>query len=417
MASGKTAAATATAQLPSLIRNAGLSVYVHVPWCAKICSYCDFNKYKQASIPWERYIDCLKQELEWLLQRAGPQTGKLPSLYFGGGTPSLAPPALVTHLTSCLGEHSLSTTNAEITLEANPTSASRDALMRFRDAGITRLSLGVQTFNKRGLSILGRDHSPKEAQQALENALEVFGDAVTLDLIFGWPQQTLQEWQEDLAVAAAFAPAHMSVYELTFKAGTPLHTLNKEKKVELPEELLVDMFHATDDALEAIGLERYEVSSFARPGREGRHNMHYWSCGQFLGIGPGAHGRWQSNVSADGNGDSSPALVHTVQTASPKAWFREVESRGHGTRLERNVLPSELRDSCLVLGLRTARGVDAGRWLAITGKTLADTFADSPAFRELQTQGLVELDAAGLRVRRKGRLLIDGIAARLAESL
>lgn len=272
-----------TLQPPSV-----LSLYVHLPWCKAKCPYCDFNSHvAPATVPVERYMAALladlERELPWIWGR------RIGSIFFGGGTPSLFPPAAIDHLLAELRARLRLQPGAEITMEANPGAIEAAAFRAYRDAGITRLSLGIQSFDDGLLRVLGRIHDGAAARRAIAAAADAAFASFNLDLIFALPGQDLAAALADLETALAFAPPHLSLYQLTLEAGTPFAA---QPPARMPDpDLAADMELALRERLAAAGLPRYEISAHARTGHACRHNLHYWRYGDYLGIGAGAHGK------------------------------------------------------------------------------------------------------------------------------
>ena len=266
-----------------------LGIYVHWPYCARICPYCDFNVYKNRDVDDAAWISALKRDLDHYAART--QGRKLTSLYFGGGTPSLAPlPVIESVIKTCTRLWGFEP-GAEITLEANPTDAEQSRFDAFAKAGINRLSLGVQSLRDEALNFLGRDHDAASAKHAIEAAKTAF-PRVTFDLIYGRPGQRLDDWRTELGEALAMRPQHLSLYQLTIEPGTAFATAVEKGRWSPPEDdLTADMYDAAQEMTAAAGLPAYEISNHAGPGEESRHNLVYWTYGDYVGVGPGAHGR------------------------------------------------------------------------------------------------------------------------------
>jgi len=266
-----------------------LGVYVHWPYCARICPYCDFNVYKNRDVDEAAWIAALTRDLDQYASRT--QGRKLTSLYFGGGTPSLAPlPVIESVIKTCARLWGFEPC-AEITLEANPTDAEQSRFDAFANAGVNRLSLGVQSLRDEALNFLGRDHDAASAKRAIEAAKAAF-PRVTFDLIYGRPGQTLDDWRTELGEALALRPQHLSLYQLTIEPGTSFATAVEKGRWSPPEDdITADMYDAAQEMTAAAGLPAYEISNHAGPGEESRHNLVYWTYGDYIGVGPGAHGR------------------------------------------------------------------------------------------------------------------------------
>jgi oxygen-independent coproporphyrinogen-3 oxidase len=389
---------------------AGFGVYVHWPFCASKCPYCDFNSHVRSGgidggIDEARFRDAfLKELLHW----AGLVPGRtVASVFFGGGTPSLMSPATVGAVVEAIARHWTFVPGAEITLEANPSSVEAGRFRGYRDAGVNRVSLGVQSLDDGALRALGRLHSAAEALAAIKVARATF-DRFSFDLIYARPGQTLEAWRAELERALALAGAHLSLYQLTIEPGTPFADLNARGKLRVPDGDLACVFYdLTQELTCRADLPAYEVSNHAEPGEECRHNQIYWRYGEYAGIGPGAHGR----VVVDG------ARQATAAERSPDRWAAMVESRGHGLTEMTTLSPAEQADEALLMGLRLAEGIDLDRLMALTG--LAPSEA---ALAELMRGGLIvrQLDGgAGHRVRASaaGRIVLDQVVLRLSSAL
>jgi putative oxygen-independent coproporphyrinogen III oxidase len=379
--------------------NPGFAVYVHWPFCLAKCPYCDFNSHVRAgAIDEDRFIAAFRTELA---HRAGETPGrKVRSIFFGGGTPSLMRPQTVQSIIDAVAENWAIEPDAEITLEANPTSVEAGRFRGYRAAGVNRLSIGVQALSDADLKALGRRHSVAEAIGAVKTAQAIF-PRTSFDLIYARPGQTEWAWREELAVAIKLAGEHLSLYQLTIEPDTIFERLFRLGKLVTPDEDLARaLFDATQEITESHGLPAYEVSNHARPGAESRHNLVYWRCGEYVGVGPGAHGRV-------GIGAARRAQATEKH---PEMWLAQVESEGQG--LVENVLLTleEQSDEFLLMGLRLREGVDVARYSALSGKRLRRQQID-----ELAADGFISEDSFGrLRVTPMGTPLLDTIVADLA---
>ncbi len=270
--------------------NAPFGIYLHIPFCARICPYCDFNRYLHQEHLVPAYVDALIGEMELTRAEIGPVRAE--TIYFGGGTPSLLEPEQVKRIIDAVHERFDIEPDAEVTLEANPERLDEAKLAGFRAAGVNRISLGVQTLQPRGLRVLGRAHKPEVPERALRQAREAGFDNVSLDFIFGWPGQTLDEWRDDLETMLTWGPEHLSLYSLIVEPGTPYHeAVRKGKLIPVDDDATADMYELAIEILADAGWQHYEVSNWAREaGLESRHNAIYWRNGHYLGLGAGAHG-------------------------------------------------------------------------------------------------------------------------------
>ena len=330
------------------MNNGGFAFYVHWPFCQSKCPYCDFNSHVSKTIDHEKWCAAYLEEIEKLKDyRTGEE---LTSIYFGGGTPSTAEPATIAAIIERIGKY-WQIDNAEITLEANPTSVEADKFQAFSHGGVNRISMGFQAFNNADLKRLGRLHSVEESLQALDIANKYF-DRTNFDLIYARQDQSLDAWQKELNEALKYAPDHLSLYQLTVEDGTAFADLYKHGKLRgLPtDDLAADIYDWTSEAMQARGYDHYEVSNFARAGEQSRHNLVYWRYGDYLGIGPGAHGRiWQ-----DGQ------RIATTQTRNPNGWLLSKRNEP-STTLENY----EVIEEYLMMSLRITEGASFDRLTAL----------------------------------------------------
>jgi oxygen-independent coproporphyrinogen-3 oxidase len=377
-----------------------VGVYVHVPFCERICPYCDFAVVAARRLAPEQedaYVDTLLDELA---RRAPAFAGRpLASLYFGGGTPSLLRPESIGRLVRAVREAFPSRGPVETTLELNPGTTARERLAGFREAGIDRVSVGAQSFDDTRLRRLGRAHDAAEVRASLAACRRVF-PTLSLDLIFAAPGQGLAELEKDLEAALAFAPDHVSAYELTLEPGTPFAAAAARGRLAKPaEEVCVAMIERVEARLAAAGLARYEISSYARPGAQAVHNRRYWERRPVLGLGLGA-------FSTDPPSAEHP---HGVRRANPRRLeaYREAVRAGLPPLAE-PLSPEVARGEAVFLALRTLRGLDAARFAAEFGAPPRHFYAAQ--IRALCAGGLLEEDANGdLRLTARGRLLSDGV--------
>ncbi len=376
-----------------------LALYFHWPFCLQKCPYCDFNSHVREVIPQARFAAALRRELAWEAARLGRRT--LTSIFFGGGTPSLMAPETVAALIEDATRLFAPDADLEITLEANPTSVEAGRLSAFREAGVNRLSLGVQSLDDESLRALGRAHSAAEAVAALEVARDIF-PRLSFDLIYARPGQSLVAWREELNRALALAADHLSLYQLTIEPGTAFEARYRSGALVLPEdELAATLYDATGEAAAAHGLRQYEISNYAAPGAESRHNLAYWRYRDYAGIGPGAHGRL-----AFGS-----RLVATRRHRAPEIWAERVERDGHGSTAEEEVPPLDRAREALLMGLRLAEGVDRDAFEARTTIALEDA-VDTGMLAACKEAGYLE-DGQALRATAEGMRRLDAILPRL----
>jgi oxygen-independent coproporphyrinogen-3 oxidase len=377
-----------------------LALYIHWPFCLAKCPYCDFNSHVRDTIPQARFAAALRRELAWEAARLGPRT--LTSIFFGGGTPSLMAPETVAALIEDAVALFPPADYVEITLEANPTSVERAKLSAFRAAGVNRLSLGVQALDDAALGALGRQHDAGQAVAALEHARAVF-PRLSFDLIYARPGQSVADWRAELRRALALAADHLSLYQLTIEPGTAFEALHRRGAIVLPdEELATALYDATAEEAARFGLLGYEISNYAVPGAESRHNLAYWRYEDYAGIGPGAHGR----VTLGGD------LRATRRHRAPEPWAALVERDGHGSTAEEFVGPRDRAREALLMGLRLAEGVALPWFEARTGMALGDA-VDGGILEGCVAAGyLVQADGR-LTATAEGRRRLDALLPRL----
>jgi putative oxygen-independent coproporphyrinogen III oxidase len=382
-----------------LSRPGAFGVYVHWPFCLSKCPYCDFNSHvRHAAIDETRFARAFAREIETTAARTGARD--VTSIFLGGGTPSLMQPETVGAILDAIGAHWTVAADAEVTLEANPTSVEATRFAGYRAAGVNRVSLGVQALDDASLKMLGRLHSAKEALDAVAIARRAF-ERYSFDLIYARPGQTAEDWAGELAHAISEAAEHLSLYQLTIEEGTPFFGLHAAGKLPVPDEATARaLYDVTQNVCDRHGLPAYEISNHARQGAECRHNLVYWRGHDYAGIGPGAHGR----LTIDGR------RLATETDKRPEAWLMRVEENGTGLTVTEKLTPGETADEYLLMGLRLAEGIDLERYSAISGRTL-----DAGRIAILREEGAVETTADGrLRVTQSGFPLLDAVVADLA---
>jgi len=377
-----------------------LALYIHWPFCKSKCPYCDFNSHVRAGVDEARWRNALIAELD--AAAAETEERRLASIFFGGGTPSLMAPETVAALIARAGARWRLAPDLEVTLEANPNSVEAAKFQGLAAAGVNRLSLGVQALDDRALRFLGRGHDAAEALAAIALARRHFA-RFSFDLIYARPGQSLGEWRDELERALALAGDHLSLYQLTIEPGTAFATAAARGDLVLPDdEQQGALYEATVERLAQRGLEAYEISNFARPGGESRHNLAYWRYLDYAGIGPGAHGRLTLGVQK----------IATRRKRAPESWLAAVEATGDGSEERIALAPGERAREMLMMGLRLAEGVDRARFQAETGMAL-EAALDEAAVPRLVEGGFVTLDAAGLRATPAGRQRLNAVLARL----
>jgi oxygen-independent coproporphyrinogen-3 oxidase len=379
-------------------REAGFALYLHWPYCQAKCPYCDFNSHVSATVDVDRWAAAYRTEIRRTAAETGPRP--LTSIFIGGGTPSLMPGDLVADLLEAVRRAWVVTPDTEITLEANPTSVEAGRFRAYREAGVNRLSLGIQALNDADLRALGRLHTAGEARRAFETARATF-ERVSFDLIYARQHQTLSAWRAELTEALAMAGDHLSLYQLTIEDGTAFGARHAAGRLAgLPDEdLAADLYALTQDLCETAGLPAYEVSNHARPGNESRHNLVYWRAGDYAGIGPGAHGRVTLGE----------RRLATETIRDPAGWLRAVETAGSGEVPRTAIDPTAQADEYLLMALRLAEGVDLSRYARISGRSLPE----APLAR-LEELGLVQRRGARLHATAAGRLVLNRVIAELS---
>jgi putative oxygen-independent coproporphyrinogen III oxidase len=373
-------------------------VYVHWPFCMAKCPYCDFNSHvRHGRIDEPRFIDGYLSELGHLASRVPVR--RVTSIFFGGGTPSLMHPRSVEAILDEIAAQWTVADNAEITLEANPTSVEGKNFAGYASAGVNRLSLGVQALDDASLKALGRQHTVDEALAALELAKQNF-DRVSFDLIYAREGQSLNDWNAELSRALEYAADHLSLYQLTIEDGTPFAARHAAGTLSVPDgENAGAMYLLTQELCEAAGLPAYEISNHARPGSESRHNLLYWRGHDYAGIGAGAHSRLTEN--------GVKRALHTLK--SPEGWLAQVEARGHGLASDEALSRQETAEEYLLMALRLAEGLDLERLQALSGRAM-----DATRLEALEHDGLLARTGACLKATPPGRLVLERIILELA---
>ena len=377
----------------------GFGVYVHWPFCAAKCPYCDFNSHvRHQTVDQERFAAAFAREMATMRERTGPR--EVTSIFLGGGTPSLMRPETVGAVLDAIAANWTVPAGVEATLEANPSSVEASRFRGYRDAGVNRVSLGVQALNDADLRFLGRLHDVEQALGAIRLARETF-PRLSFDLIYARPGQTTEDWAAELDEAIGHAADHLSLYQLTIEEGTRFHALHAAGKIAMPDpDLSADLYRLTQEVTAARGLPAYEISNHARAGAESRHNLVYWRYGEYVGIGPGAHGRFIE----DGR------RIVTFTEKMPETWANLVEARGHGVTGGETLSRSEEADEFLLMGLRLAEGIDLARYEQLAGRPLP-----SRRISVLQDERLVEpIGNSRLRATPAGMIVLDAVVADLA---
>jgi putative oxygen-independent coproporphyrinogen III oxidase len=377
-----------------------LGVYVHWPFCKSKCPYCDFNSHVREGVEQARWRRALLTELEHAAREAPGR--RVETMFFGGGTPSLMEPETVAALITRTKELWDSAPEIEITLEANPTSVEAGRFARLAAAGVNRVSLGVQALDAAALRFLGREHTANEALGALDVARRHFA-RFSFDLIYARPGQTPEAWAAELDRALEQAGEHLSVYQLTIERGTRFFTDHARGLFDMPsEDEAAAMFELTQARLAAGGLPAYEISNHAQPGAACRHNLIYWRYQDYVGVGPGAHGRFAE-------GDAKRA---TRRSSGPEAWLAAVERAGHGTAESSAITGRDRVEEALMMGLRLAEGIDRATFAAVAGADPVEALGEAKT-APLVEGGFLEIDATHLRATPAGRQRLNALLERL----
>jgi oxygen-independent coproporphyrinogen-3 oxidase len=380
--------------------NRPLGVYVHWPFCKSKCPYCDFNSHVRDGVDQARWQEALLKELDHAAREAPGR--RVETIFFGGGTPSLMEPETVGAVIARVKALWDTARDIEITLEANPTSVEARRFAALAEAGVNRVSLGVQALDAASLAFLGRQHSADEAIAAIATARQSFA-RYSFDLIYARPGQTEAAWEAELSEALALAGEHLSLYQLTIERGTRFFTDHARGAFTLPpEDQAAAMFELTQARLAKAGLPAYEISNHARPGAACRHNLIYWRYQDYVGIGPGAHGRFAE----------SAGKRATRRSSGPEAWLEAVERDGHGTAETAVVTGRDLVEEALMMGLRLAEGIDRALFASTTGADPVTALGEQ-RLAPLVAAGYLDIDATHLTATPAGRQRLNAVLERL----
>lgn len=379
--------------------NESFGIYVHWPFCQAKCPYCDFNSHvRHKPLDQDVYVEAYLRELSHF----GTLTpkAKVTSIFFGGGTPSLMEVETVEKILEAIAKNWKIDSDIEISLEANPSSVEAERFRGYNKAGVNRVSLGVQSLHDKQLKFLGRLHNADEARRAIGLAREIF-ERMSFDLIYARPDQRIEEWVKELDMAIDLAADHLSLYQLTIEQGTRFFDLRERGKLKVPDnELAAQLYEATQDKMNACSMPAYEISNHAVKGGESRHNLTYWRYHDYVGVGPGAHGR----LTIDGQ------KTATACHKNPEEWWQKVMVDGHGMEISEQLSRQEKADEFLLMGLRLSEGISLKRYKGFGASPL-----NAQAVDFLRQQGLVETLANGnLRASADGFLVLDALVADLA---
>lgn len=372
----------------------GFGIYVHWPFCASKCPYCDFNSHVRGTVDQAVWRQAFETEIGTVAQRI--DRGRVQSIFFGGGTPSLMEPATVEAVLSSISKYYEIDSGVEISLEANPTSVEAERFAGFAAAGVNRVSIGVQALEDAALQRLGRLHTAAEALAALDVARATFS-RVSFDLIYARQGQSYADWQEELGRALALGPDHLSLYQLTIEPGTAFGALHAKGALRdlPPDDLAADLYTLTQQMTGAAGVQAYEISNHAAPGAQCRHNLIYWRGGDYVGIGPGAHGRVHVNGQR----------VATETAKLPEAWLERVAADGHGQTVEDEVSAEQYAVERVLMGLRLHEGLDL--------RALEPLSLDQTAMEDMVAGGFLERLGHRIAATARGRMVLNAVLQRL----
>lgn len=377
-------------------QQGGFAIYLHWPFCQAKCPYCDFNSHVAREIDQSRWLRAYLAEIDRYAELTSGRV--LTSIFFGGGTPSLMNPEVVHGVLDRIRHHWPRANDLEVTLEANPGSVEAGRFKAYAEAGVSRVSMGIQSLNDFDLQRLGRIHSSAEAMAAFDVARQQF-DRVSFDLIYARQDQTLDSWKAELRQALGMAIDHISLYQLTIEDGTAFGDRYARGKLRglPPDDLSADMYQVTQDICEDAGFLTYEVSNHARPGAESRHNRVYWRYGDYIGIGPGAHGR----LTLEGQ------RLATEAWSNPLKWL-DIVDRQLGEKTRSVLSPDDQASEFLMMGLRLAEGIDSQRYESLAGRALPQDRLD-----HLVDLGMIETKGGRVSATRQGRMVLNAVLADL----
>jgi putative oxygen-independent coproporphyrinogen III oxidase len=379
------------------VTSSDFGIYIHWPFCKAKCPYCDFNSHvRHDAVDHMSFAQAISTELAWLKQKSAGK--KVTSIFFGGGTPSLMPPIAVDHVLHSISELWSIAPNAEITLEANPTSVEAENFRGYRAAGINRVSVGVQSLDENDLKALGRQHTPEEALKAFRLAAKIF-PRVSFDLIYARPRQDYKMWRKELAQALSEQEGHMSLYQLTIEPETRYFDLHAAGSLVIPDDdTAAALYDITQELTDRHGLGAYEISNHAAAGHESLHNLTYWRYGEYAGAGPGAHSRLSA-------GENRLALNTEKH---PETWRQKVNAEGHGFVEQQELTPAEQAPEMLLMGLRITEGIDMKRYEKLSGVPL-----DRYKIANLEGLGFVKQVQGRLIATPRGRPILNAIIREL----
>ena len=383
-----------------------LSIYIHYPYCLSKCPYCDFNSHVRSEINFSAMLESYESEITFFSEKIVEKNVK--TIFFGGGTPSLMPVSLVEKILAKISEKFKISSNCEITLEANPTSSEAQKFVDLKKIGVKRLSLGIQALDSDDLKFLGREHSVKEAENAIHLAQKYF-DNFSFDLIYARPKQTLKSWQDELAKALSFKSPHLSLYQLTIEKGTKFYSQFQRQEFVMPDENLSAQFYeTTNQTMIEAGFQHYEISNYALKNFESRHNLAYWNSKDYIGIGAGAHSRVYFK---------NQKYRQAIQMiAEPNAWIEHNKKQQNGIQKIEDVNELNLIEEIIMMGLRLENGVSE----AVFKKHLNKNFQQIFDFKKLNfliNNGFLKIASDHLFIPHSKRILTNSIIEKACLSL
>ena len=378
------------------------AIYVHWPFCVSKCPYCDFNSHVKKNFDAEEWKRAYLSELHWMAKiykEKAKNPAKVHSVFFGGGTPTLMPVSIIEEILENIHKLFTLDVNVEITAEANPSSSETQKLASFKSAGINRISIGAQSLNPKSLAFLGRAHSSMDVYTALHTAMGLF-NSVSADFIYGLPDQTVSGWMDELNQIGKFGLSHISAYQLTIEPGTQYYTRSKRGEIlTCNDEVMADLYNLTTATLSEKGLELYEISNYARPGFRCRHNLIYWNSQDWIGIGPGAHGRFSL---------SKNRRWCCQNRKSPEGWINAIQKNRNGIDIQNEDDEADFAREIILMGLRLSSGIETPNWLFENNR-----FIDLSWLKQLNEDKLIKLSKNHIQVTPEGRLHLNSIVSKL----
>jgi len=369
-----------------------LAIYIHWPFCKSKCPYCDFNSHVRDKIDANSWQEAYLKEIDYFKPNIQGRT--ISSIFFGGGTPSLMEALLVARIIEKLSLIGRFDKNIEITLEANPTSIEAKKFKDFREAGVNRISVGIQSLDPDALKFLGRNHSVPQSIKAIETARDIFAN-YSFDLIYARPDQSLKEWENELSQALKLADKHISLYQLTIEKGTAFYSDYKNKKFLMPNEVLsASLYELTNDITSSVGLESYEISNYAKPGFESKHNLSYWNYDNYLGIGPGAHSRIDKQAIM---------MIH-----NPENWLDKISKESNGIQSRIDLSEREVFEEFVLMGLRTKYGINKMNFKKLMGQSL-DNYIAPARIVTLKKEDLLSENETSVSATKKGSQVLNKV--------